>query len=217
MKRDEGKQSPIFSRNSLVTANLDLLLSLRRPRRQPDNSIKFQNSMKNPKPSKRKPHTEFSIPNWMSDSMSTQARTMDPISRIEMAERLEKAAAELRDFKQPHIKSVAVARIQLKPQAKNALLYYAEAGGADAKLTEQEKLDRGARWIIEEALCILETVIVAGHKRIHYRDAEDLEDSNQTEDLIKIAFVNYKQNTIECMNNRRQPAISFRGSARTAG
>ena len=85
-----------------------------------------------------------------------------------------------------------MAHRSLKPNAKEAILYYAKCSGAKNEWSEQDKLNAGARWFLEEALSIMLTVSDVGNNRTEYRDAEGLEDSHQTEEMIGRALAKYK-------------------------
>jgi hypothetical protein len=148
--------------------------------------------MKKTVSSKPKSKKHFSTPEWMSDDVAEKAQEMNVFARIEMAQKLEKAAAQLREFKPIPIPAVANANVLLKPNVKKAILYYAEMSGAKKEWTEQEKLDVGARWFLEEALPMFQSVVYSGNDRCRYRDAEGLEDSRQVEDMIGRALEAFK-------------------------
>jgi hypothetical protein len=157
----------------------------------------LKGKMKKSDPAKRKSREQFSTPVWMSDAIVEKAKTMDPGTRIEFAERLERAAAELREFKPPPIEPVAVARVHLKPNAKQSILYYAKRHGISPEFSEQDQLDCGARWIIEQALCIIQTVSDEADIRVLYRDAEDMEHTHQIEKIIGTELERYKMQSEE--------------------
>jgi hypothetical protein len=138
--------------------------------------------------SSKKISSKYFIPQWMSDDVAHKAKNMGSLARIEMAEKLERAANELRNFKQPYVKFIGTAHVLLRPNAKKAILYFADIHGANGEDSEQDRLDIGARWFLEEALCLIQKISDLNDVRVLYRNAEDLEDSAHTNTLIGTAL-----------------------------
>jgi hypothetical protein len=149
-------------------------------------------SMKKSVPAKRKSHKSHPTPQWMSADVVVKAKAMDPGARLKMAEELERAASELREFKQREIAPVAVALVKLRPNAKKALLHFGECHGLRKELNEKAKLDCATRWFVEEALCFLQMVSNSTNRKVNYRKSEGLEDSAYNEDAIGVALEAYK-------------------------
>lgn len=148
--------------------------------------------MKKNVPANRKVKESFATPDWMPPEVAKKAKTLDPCARIEMAEKLEAAAAQLREFKPPPVRYVATATVHLRPAMKDAILFYGRKCAGEQKFDEQEMLSVGVRWVLEEALCLIEIVHEFSANRVAYRDAEQLEDSVQTEDMIRASLEKFK-------------------------
>jgi hypothetical protein len=128
----------------------------------------------------------------MSADVVAKAKKMDPGCRVKMADELERTAAELREFKPRWIDPVAIAQVNLRPNAKKALLFFGECHGLQKELTESQKLNRATRWFVESALYFMEMVSARTNLCVNYRQAEGLEETVYNEDEIGIALEGFK-------------------------
>jgi hypothetical protein len=142
------------------------------------------------KKTKKTPKT-YPVPSWMESDLQVQAQYLDILERQTLAEKLERQAEQLREIKPPPVKFEARVDVSLRPNMKRALLAFAMRHGAKEEYTEQTKLQLGIRWFLEGALPLINLVSSNTEKQIHYREAEDMEDSNFTEKLIEDALADY--------------------------
>jgi hypothetical protein len=103
--------------------------------------------------------------------------------RCELAEEFENKAAALRNFLPLPIKIVQTISLEIRPNVKKALLAFHDHHSLENK-DQDEKLSDGARWILEQALCDIETISRRTCSFARYRVAEDMEDTNFTEQRI---------------------------------
>jgi hypothetical protein len=127
------------------------------------------------------------VPEYLDDELKPIASKLDILGRHTLADKLERQAHQLRQMEQPEVLTVSTTVLDLRPQMKKALCAFAEFYGAD-KMQESEKLATGARWFLESSLPMIEAVSRNTDRQTAYRDAEGLNDSAYTEDLIRNAL-----------------------------
>jgi hypothetical protein len=153
---------------------------------------------KPPKPAKQsKPPTptptaakHYPVPEWMDADLKPTAAKLDLLARHQMAETLERQAAQLREFSPPPVACVAQATVGLRPKMKAAVLYFVDTHGG-AGWPDEVKLAVGIRWVLEAVLPKIELVSEFTCRQVNYRIAEGLEDSAFSEKLIGDALENW--------------------------
>lgn len=129
------------------------------------------------------PTPKHPVPEWMDDELKSTAGQLDIVQRHELADRLEKQAAELRGLQQPVIEFVAETRVGLRPNMKRAIIEYVARHGAAGK-PEDIQLNWGVRWILQTALTKIGELSDESDRQVRYLRAEDLEPTNYFEKLI---------------------------------
>jgi hypothetical protein len=130
------------------------------------------------------------VPEYIDDDLKQTVSKLDVLQRHTLADKLERQAHQLRQMQQPEVLTISTIALDLRPQMKNAICAFAEYYGAK-KMEESEKLAAGARWFLESSLPMIQEVSRRTDRFTAYRDAEGLNDSTYTEDLIRDALQNW--------------------------
>jgi hypothetical protein len=139
----------------------------------------------------KKSVAKYPVPEWMDESLKPIAGKRDVFDRHELADSMERKAAQLRGFKRPEVRTVDSVQVNLRQNEKDAVIKFAEVHGGKID-DERENLSLGIRWVLAAALSDLSLMSKMTSHRVKYRNAEDLCDSDHTENLIKNSLEKWK-------------------------
>jgi hypothetical protein len=120
----------------------------------------------------------------MDESWKTPVEKLSITDRMELADKLEEQAKQLREFKQKEVPFIGHVVFQLRPNVKRALLYFAKGCGAKDSMDESAILSLGARWFLEYSLPLMQKVIGLQRTCSFYRHDEGVDESHLTESNI---------------------------------